>query len=45
MQIRKPNRVTTPRAAVIGGRKTNRATCPRRRNRWSDSARRSRAGR
>lgn len=45
MRIRKPNRVTTSKRAVIGGRKASHASSPRRRGRWADGARRLRPGR
>jgi hypothetical protein len=34
MTIRKPNRVTTPKQAVLGGTKTSHASMPRARGRW-----------
>jgi hypothetical protein len=34
MKIRKPNRVTTPRQAVLDGTRTNHASMPRARGRW-----------
>lgn len=34
MRIRKPNRVTTPRNAVLGGTRTSHASMPRVRGRW-----------
>ena len=34
MTIRKPNRVTTPRRAVLNGTKTSHASMPRARGRW-----------
>lgn len=45
MRIRKPNRVTTARQDVTGGRKASRASCPRHRSRWARDARRIRPGR
>jgi hypothetical protein len=45
MRIRKPNRVTTSRRDVTGGRKAGRASCPRRRSRWADDTGRIRPGR
>jgi hypothetical protein len=34
MTIRKPNRVSTPRRAVLNGTKTSHASMPRARSRW-----------
>jgi hypothetical protein len=34
MTIRKPNRVTTPKRAVLNGARTNHASMPRDRGRW-----------
>jgi hypothetical protein len=34
MRTRKPNRVTTPRKAVLGGTRSSHASMPRTRSRW-----------
>jgi hypothetical protein len=34
MRVRKPNRVTTPRQAVLNGTRTSHASMPRTRGRW-----------
>jgi hypothetical protein len=34
MPVRKPNRVTTPKWAVLNGTKTSHASMPRARRRW-----------
>jgi hypothetical protein len=34
MRVRKPNRVTTPRQAVLNGTRTGHASMPRARSRW-----------
>jgi hypothetical protein len=34
MTIRKPNRVTTPKRAVLNGTRTSHASMPRTRGRW-----------
>ena len=43
MTIRKPNRVTTPKRAVLNGIKTSHASMPRHRGRWRLDAARNRA--
>jgi hypothetical protein len=43
MRIRKPNRVTTPKRAVLNGAKTNHASMPRVRGRWRPDVARNRA--
>jgi hypothetical protein len=43
MTIRKPNRVTTPRLAVLNGARTSHASMPRPRGRWRPDATRNRA--
>lgn len=40
MRIRKPNRVTTPRDAVLGGTRESHASMPRARGRWRHGPRR-----
>jgi hypothetical protein len=44
LKIRKPNRVTTPRRAVLNGTRTSHASMPRARGRWRPDGTRSRAG-
>jgi hypothetical protein len=39
MSIRKPNRRSTPRARVIGGRRTSHRSAPKARSRWTHRAR------
>jgi len=34
MTVRKPNRVTTPKRAVLNGTRTSHASMPRARGRW-----------
>jgi hypothetical protein len=41
--IRKPNRVTTLKRAVLNGTKTSHAAMPRTRSRWRSDATRNRA--
>jgi hypothetical protein len=43
MRIRKPNRVTTPRQAVLSGTRTSHASMPRARTRWRPDSGRNRA--
>ena len=43
MTIRKPNRVTTPKWAVLNGTKTSHASMPRARGRWRLNFARNRA--
>jgi hypothetical protein len=43
MTIRKPNRVTTPKRAVLNGTKTSHASMPRARGRWRLDFTRNRA--
>ena len=43
MTIRKPNRVTTPRRAVLNGAKTSHASMPRACGRWRPDFTRNRA--
>ena len=44
MTIRKPNRVTTTKRAVLNGTKTSDASMPRARGRWRPDFTRNRAG-
>jgi hypothetical protein len=43
MTIRKPNRVTTPKRAVLNGTRTSHASMPRTRGRWRPDSARNRA--
>ena len=43
MTIRKPNRVTTPKRAVLNGTRTSHASMPRARGRWRPDFTRNRA--
>ena len=43
MRIRKPNRVTTPKRAVLNGARTSHASVPRARGRWRPDVTRNRA--
>ena len=43
MRIRKPNRVTTPRRAVLNGARASHASIPRARGRWRRGFARNRA--
>ena len=43
MTIRKPNRVTTPKRAVLNGTRTSHASMPRARGRWRPDVTRNRA--
>jgi hypothetical protein len=45
MTLRKPNRVTTPRRAVLNGASTSHASMPRTRGRWRPDITRNRAQR
>jgi hypothetical protein len=43
MTLRKPNRVTTPKRAVLNGARTSHASMPRTRGRWRPDITRHRA--
>lgn len=44
MRLRKPNRVSTPKRAVLNGARASHASMPRARGRWRPGSARNQAG-